>query len=184
MPEVEDREDIKRRLELEAHNLHFPIALSRFCLYISLDSPVASSGGLYRKLSTTTTAVSPQASGVACRCEQGRNKGKDITTCDSYGKRCPSFRKMKGCGINCSCSKCENPYRAVSASSSSTSSIPRRRQRSQIQNIVETGTHLNQHSTIICLGMRWLVRLRSIVDSGWDQDIPQFCCLGEKLRKF
>ena len=38
-------------------------------------------------------AVVPNNLSVSCCCGQGRNRGKrDVTTCDTYGKKCPCFQ--------------------------------------------------------------------------------------------
>ena len=46
-----------------------------------------------------------------CRCGQGaRKKEANITSCDSFKKRCKCFQGVKGCSEKCQCIGCENPY--------------------------------------------------------------------------
>ena len=45
-----------------------------------------------------------------CRCGQGaRKKEANITSCDSFKKRCKCFQGVKGCSDKCQCIGCENP---------------------------------------------------------------------------
>ena len=76
---------------------------------------------------------------ISCRCGQGRNRNKpNITSCDSFEKRCKCFQALRGCGGNCQCLNCENPRgkRDVTSKSTTThsASAPRKRQRMNLQN--------------------------------------------------
>ena len=46
-----------------------------------------------------------------CRCGQGaRKKQPNITSCDSFKKRCKCFQSVCGCSDTCQCIGCENPH--------------------------------------------------------------------------
>ena len=82
---------------------------------------------------------------ISCRCGQGRNRNKsyynNITSCDSFGKRCKCFQALRGCGGNCQCLNCETPRgkRDVASRSTTThsASATRKRQRMNFQNVLQ-----------------------------------------------
>ena len=46
-----------------------------------------------------------------CRCGQGaRKKQANITSCDSFKKRCKCFQGVRGCDDRCQCIGCKNPH--------------------------------------------------------------------------
>ena len=64
-----------------------------------------------------------------CRCGQGARKKEDnISSCDSFRKRCKCFQGVKGCSDKCQCKGCENPHgKRREQTSYSTQMITRKR---------------------------------------------------------
>ena len=66
-----------------------------------------------------------------CRCGQGASKKEsNITSCDSFRKRCKCFQAVKGCSDKCQCIGCENPNGKRREQMSSSSQIITRKRRS------------------------------------------------------
>ena len=55
--------------------------------------------------------ISPKIqSESSCRCGQGSDKNTEKTFCTDYSSRCKCFQKIQGCGNDCRCRNCNNPY--------------------------------------------------------------------------
>ena len=93
-------------------------------------------------LADTTQCITEGTKKTSCRCGRGRKRGEeeDFTSCDSYSKRCPCFQAFNGCGSDCECIRCEN-FRGKSSSRTSSTTIgaPRKRQKTQMQEILIAG---------------------------------------------
>lgn len=62
-----------------------------------------------KKLSSCDNKDTPSIE--CCHCGQGaRKKQSNITSCDSFKKRCKCFQSVRGCSDRCQCIGCENPH--------------------------------------------------------------------------
>ena len=62
-----------------------------------------------------------------CRCGLGSDKNTEKAFCTDYSSRCKCFQKIQGCGDNCRCRNCNNPYGKRVTNESQTVSRKRRK---------------------------------------------------------
>ena len=79
-----------------------------------------------------------------CRCGEGaRKKEANITSCDSFKKRCKCFQGVKGCSDKCQCIGCKNPHGKKAKKveqSNSTQTITRKRRPHEMTTESTSGT--------------------------------------------